>query len=65
MQSLANKLEELVSEKDTNVQDFKRSMEILKLVEELKKTGIIKQPSYDFPMADTIGKNYYAIGKKK
>jgi hypothetical protein len=65
MKSLAKKLEELVSEKDTNTRDFQRSIEFQKLLNELKKTGIIKQPSYDLPLADTIGKNYYTLVKMK
>jgi hypothetical protein len=40
MKSLAKKLEELVSEKDTNTRYFQRSIEFQKLLNQLKKPAL-------------------------
>jgi hypothetical protein len=60
MDSVADKIqdiikaEELKNSKDTNFN------EVTKLIDNMKKLGVDKKPDYTLPLADTIGKGYYS-----
>lgn len=66
MELLAEKLTQVISKelsKDANAQ---KQMEVNKILDDMKKAGVLKKPVYNLPQVDTIGKTYYSpLNKRK
>ena len=66
MELLAEKLTQVISKElseDTNAQ---KQMEVNKILDDMKKAGVLKKPVYNLPQVHTIGKTYYSsLNKRK
>ena len=66
MKLLTEKLTEVITVELSNTMEERKINEIDKLINDMKKAGILKKPAYDLPLVDTIGKRYYSsINKHK
>jgi hypothetical protein len=65
MKSISEKLTELIENESRESLEMKNLLQLGKTISKLKKTGIIKQSTYDFPMVDTIGKTLFSSLNKK
>lgn len=66
MKLLAEKLEGIISMESLKNSEDKKMKEVEQLLIEMKKTGLLRQPTYNLPLVDTIGKTYYSsINKRK
>lgn len=66
MKLIAEKLTDVISKELTNPLEKQKVKEFDKLLTEMKKAGLIKNPNYNLPMVDTIGKTYYtSINRRK
>ena len=67
MQSITDKIAEVVLKESAALAVKKtRIKEVEQVLTEIKKTGLVKQPNYNLPMVDTIGKTYYTnINKRR
>ncbi len=65
MKSITEKLIEATDKQSGNTSENKKVKDFERLLTEMKKTGILKQPSYDLPLVDTIGKTYYSSTNKR
>lgn len=65
MKQIAEKLSEVISQESLKIVNDKKAKEFVQLLAEMRSTGLLKQPNYDLPMVDTIGKTYYfSINKR-
>ena len=65
MKPLTEKVIEVIS-KEVKSSPDKKPQELEQLLNDMKKAGLIKQPNYNLPLVDTIGKTYYSsINKRK
>lgn len=66
MKLLTEKLTDVISIELSKPFEEQKLREFDKLIADMKKLGLIKDPVYDLPMVDTIGKTYYSsINKRK
>ena len=66
MKLLTEQLTDAISKELSNSMEEQKLVSFDKFIKEMKKAGLIKQPIYNFPLVDTIGKTYYAsINKHK
>ena len=65
MELLSEKVSEVIKNVPTTLEESNTVQEVGKLIEELKKAGLIKTPSYSLPQVDTIGKTYYSSINKR
>lgn len=66
MKLIAEKLTDVISKELSKPFEDKKMKEFDKLLTDMRKAGLIKQPNYNFPLVDTIGKRYYSsINKHK
>ena len=66
MKLIAEKLTDVISMELSQISEVKKIKEFDKLLSDMKKAGLIKQPNYNLPLVDTIGKTYYSsINKHK
>ena len=65
MELLTEKVSETITEGFKSLDNNKLHV-VVELIAELKKAGLIKQPKYNLPLVDTIGRKYYpSINKHK
>ena len=60
MKSISEKLTEVISKELSNQSKESKVKELEKQIDDMKKAGIIKAPTYNLPLVDTIGKTYYS-----
>ena len=66
MKLIAENLNDVISKELINPLEEQKVKEFDKLLSEMKKAGLIKNPNYNLPMVDTIGKTYYtSINRRK
>ncbi|TZF82073.1 hypothetical protein FW774_15375 [Pedobacter sp. BS3] len=66
MKLLAKKLTQVISKELSKPSTAQQQKEFDKLLNDMKKAGLIKDPVYNLPQVDTIGKTYYSsINKRK
>ena len=59
MKSIAEELSDIISKELSKSDKNNMAKEVVALITELKKAGLIEQPYYNLPLKDTIGKRYY------
>jgi hypothetical protein len=65
MKFITEKLTEILSEQNLKSLESKKIKEVEQLLEEMKRTGLLKTPVYNLPLVDTIGKTYYSTTNKR
>ncbi len=60
MRLIVDELNEIISSESAKLRQDKKVQEVEELLSIMKKTGLLKKPSYDLPLVDTIGKTYYS-----
>ncbi|WP_018627337.1 hypothetical protein [Niabella aurantiaca] len=65
MKLLDKKLTQVISKELSNDSNAQKQMEFEKILNDMKKAGVIKKPVYDLPQVDTIGKTYYSSMNKR
>ncbi len=60
MKLIVEELNAIISTESTKPHQDKKVKEVEELLNSMKKTGLIKQPTYNLPLVDTIGKTYYS-----
>jgi hypothetical protein len=65
MKLIAEKLTEVILKESSKPSEDKKVKDFEQLLAEMKKTGLIKQPNYNLPLVDTIGKTYYSSFNKR
>ncbi len=66
MELLNDRLTKVISNELSKPMEEQKLKEFDKLITDMKTAGLIKKPSYNLPLVDTIGKTYYsAINKHK
>ena len=66
MKLIPEMLEEIIQKESTKPLVSVNFTKTLQLISDLKKAGLLKQPSYTLPLVDTIGKTYYGkINRRK
>lgn len=60
MELLIQKLSDVKSKELSKPGEKNRFNDFEALLEDLRNTGVIKKPSYNLPLVDTIGKTYYS-----
>lgn len=66
MELLAEKLTQVISKELLKEANAQKQMEVNKILDDMKKAGILKKPVYNLPQVDTIGKTYYSsLNKRK
>ncbi len=66
MELLNERLTKVISNELSKPMEEQKLKDFDKLISDMKTAGLIKKPSYNLPMVDTIGKTYYsAINKHK
>ena len=59
MKLIAEKISDVILKEVSLSPENSRVKEFCKLLTEMRKAGLIKQPQYDLPLVDTIGRRYY------
>lgn len=59
MENIANKVEEIVMQFESEQKSFEDMLKFDDILKRLGKLVILETPTYDLPMVDTIGKNTY------
>ena len=65
MEFLIEKITEIISKEVSNPSDKDRQKDFEKLLTDMQNEGVVKKPTYDLPMVDTIGKTYYSTINKR
>ena len=65
MKLIQEKLEEIISREASILLGVNNFNELVKLISDLKKAGLLKQSGYTLPLVDTIGKTYYCSINKR
>lgn len=65
MKLIADKLTIVISSENKKASDKIKRGEFEQLLNEMKKTGLIKIPNYNLPLVDTLGKTYYSSESKR
>ena len=66
MKQITKELSKVISKESLKVLDTKKNKDFLKLLKELKESGLVKKQEYVLPLVDTIGKSIYSsINRKK
>jgi hypothetical protein len=65
MKLIAEKLTEVILKESSKSSEDKKVKDFEQLLADMKKTGLIKQPNYNLPLVDTIGKTYYSSFNKR
>ena len=65
MNLIAEKLTEVILNESSKLPEDKKNQEFKQLLIDMKKTGLIKEPNYNLPLVDTIGKTYYSATNKR
>lgn len=65
MEFLIEKITEIISKEVSNPSDKDRQKDFEKLLTDMQNAGVVKKPTYDLPMVDTIGKTYYSTINKR
>lgn len=64
MKLLTEKLADAISKELAKPFEEQKLKGFNTLMDDMKKAGLIKKPTYDLPLVDTIGKTYYALINK-
>lgn len=65
MKLITEKLTEILSDHNSKSLEGKKIKEVEKLLQEMKRTGLLKTPIYNLPLVDTIGKTYFSSTNKR
>ncbi len=65
MESTAKRLDQVIQEESTKDSNDNTTKELEILLEDIRKTGLFKGPTYNLPLVDTIGKTYYSSINKR
>jgi hypothetical protein len=59
MKLIGEKISDVILKENALSPENSRVKELCELLTEMRKAGLIKQPQYDLPLVDTIGRRYY------
>lgn len=65
MESTSKKLNQVILEESSKDSKDNTTRELEILLENIRKTGLFKGPTYNLPLVDTIGKTYYSSINKR
>ena len=59
MNSMTEEISNIITKELSKPDENKMAIDVIRLLNEMRKAGLIKQPSYNLPLVDTIGRRFY------